>query len=116
METEPPHPLARRELALTIAEQGDFGRAVELFEHELRATRRPDATLYTNLGLAHARAGHVALAEAAFKQALVLDPKHRPALDNLAALYQLEGRLDEAEVLGRAARDLGNPGEPPLSK
>jgi tetratricopeptide (TPR) repeat protein len=112
MRADPPHPDARRELALVYAERGEFLRAAELFEEELRVTRRPDATVYANLGLALARAGELGRAEAALLQALSLDEKQAHALANLAALYQKSGRESEAATL---RVKLGNLSPPPAS-
>jgi tetratricopeptide (TPR) repeat protein len=106
---DPPHPHARRELALAAADQGNYPRAIELFEEELRVIGRPDATIYANLGLACARAGQEERAEAALKQALVVDAGHAAALTNLAALYAAQGRyVDAAALLERAQRAGGN--------
>jgi tetratricopeptide (TPR) repeat protein len=113
---DPPHAHARRELALAHAERGDFARAIALFEEELRGPRRPDASTYANLGLAYAKSGERALAEASFRQALKLDDRHPNALANLAALLAGDGRYLEAAALVRRAREAGNSAPPPASK
>jgi Flp pilus assembly protein TadD len=92
MRADPPHPEARRELALLFAEQGEYLKAAALFEEELRATRKPDANVYANLGLALARAGELERAEAALLQALQLDENHAMAKANLEALRNLPKR------------------------
>jgi len=90
MRADPPHPEARRELALVYAERGEYLRAAELFEEELRLTRRPDANVFANLGLALAKAGERERAEAALLQALQLDEHHVEAQKNLQALRNLK--------------------------
>jgi len=107
----PPHAHARRELALVHAERGDFARAIALFEEELRGTRRPDASIYANLGLAYVQHGERELGEAALRQALKLDERHPNALANLAKLLAGDGRYLEAATLVRRARrrELGDP-------
>ncbi len=116
LRADPPHVAARRELALTCAERGDYARAIALFEEELRVTRRPDASVYANLGLAYAKNGDTLHAEAALRQALVVDGRHLRALTNLSALYAGQGRYLEAATLLRRARELGNSAAPPASK
>jgi Flp pilus assembly protein TadD len=116
LRADPPHAHARRELALVCAERGDYGLAAALLEEELRVTRRPDATVYANLGLAYARQGERESAEAALRQALVLDRRHANALMNLAALCAADGRYMEAAALLRRAREPGNSAGPPASK
>jgi Flp pilus assembly protein TadD len=111
---DPPHPRARRELALTCADRGDFARAIALLEEELREGRRPDASIYANLGLAYARLGDGSAAEAALGQALRLRPGHRAALQNLAAVYASQGRWLEAAALLRRVRQ-GNSDPRPAS-
>jgi Flp pilus assembly protein TadD len=118
---DPPHPRARRELALVCAERGDRARAVALFEEELRATRRPDAWVYTQLGVIFIEAGEPSRAEAALRQALVHDPEHPQALAQLARLLAGDGRYLEAAALHRRAteeraRRSGNPAPPAASK
>jgi Flp pilus assembly protein TadD len=112
----PPHPRARRELALTLAQRGEYRRAITLFEEELRAERRADPALFANLGLAYARAGEPERAEAALRQALHLEPEQPDALGNLAALYAQRGRWVEAAALYARARARGNFSAPPASK
>jgi Flp pilus assembly protein TadD len=60
------------------------------------------------LGLAYARRGDPFTAEAALLQALRLFPRHRGALQNLAAVYSSQGRWPEAAGLLGRLRDSGN--------
>jgi Flp pilus assembly protein TadD len=116
LRADPPHPHGRRELALVCAERGDHACAVALLEEELRVTRRADASVYANLGLAYAKNGERASAEAALRQALTIDQRHAHALTNLAALCAADGRYLEAAALLRRAREHGNSPSAPASK
>jgi len=123
LRADPPHPHARRQLALVYAERGDHAQAIALLEEELRVTRRPDASVYANLGLAYAKKGERESAEAALRQAITIDRRHAHALTNLAALCASDGRWVEAATLLRRARDAsepsrgrGNSGGPEASK
>ncbi|QDF97902.1 hypothetical protein CJ010_15870 [Azoarcus sp. DD4] len=69
----------------------------ELVASELAAAELPESHL--NLGTLHARSGDAAAAEAAFRQALTLDPRSVPARVNLADLYRQTGRDAEAEQI-----------------
>jgi Flp pilus assembly protein TadD len=113
---DPPHPRARQELALVHAERGDYGCATKLLEEELRVTRRADASVYANLGLAYAKSGDRHSAEAALRQALALEHRHAHALANLAALCAADGRYLEAAALLRRAPEDGNSSSSPASK
>ncbi len=57
---------------------------------------RPEANL--NLGLIALAAGEEAVAERAYRDALVLDPRFVPAHVNLADLYRAQGREAESEA------------------
>jgi tetratricopeptide (TPR) repeat protein len=69
---------------------------------------RPEA--HASLGSLHAERGQRAEAEAAYRQALALDPRFVPAAVNLADLYRMAGDEPRAEATLRAAlkRDAGN--------
>jgi Flp pilus assembly protein TadD len=112
---DPPHPRARRELAVACAEHGELDRAISLFEAELREGCPPDASIYANLGLAYARRGDRTTAEGALRHALRLRPRHRGALQNLAAVYSAQGRWLEAAALLRRLHDSGNSDPLPAS-
>jgi tetratricopeptide (TPR) repeat protein len=116
LRAEPPHPDARRELALTCADRGDYARAAELFEEELRVTRRRDATVFVNLGVAYARMGEPGKAEAALREALRIDGRHVAALGNLARILADRGATREAAALADRAREVRNSAAPPVSK
>jgi Flp pilus assembly protein TadD len=56
---------------------------------------RPESNL--NLGLLAASAGEPQVAEGAYRQAILLDPRFVPAYANLADLYRTQGRESDAE-------------------
>jgi len=62
-----------------------------------------DPVLHNDLGVALARCGHIAPAEAAFRDALSLKPDYADAHENLGWLMAQEGRLDEAATHLREA-------------
>jgi len=72
---------------------------------------RPDAQV--NLGSLYAERGQAAEAEAAYRQALALDPGFVPAAVNLADLYRNRGEEPLAEATLRAALKR-EPGSAPL--
>ena len=52
---------------------------------------------YNTLGVVYQRAGHPVPAAAAFEQVLAQDPRHLPAMVNLAPVLRTLGRHDEAD-------------------
>jgi tetratricopeptide (TPR) repeat protein len=63
------------------------------------------AELMLGLGSAHFRSGQMAEAQAAFLEAVKIDPKLGPAHNNLAVMYMLNGQFDEAkQALARAEK------------
>ncbi len=87
---------------LTPQQRFDFDRdSDELVAAEMASSDRPEAHL--SLGAFYAQAGQVAKAEAAYRQALLLDPRFTPALVNLADLYRQLNRDADAEPLLRQA-------------
>ncbi len=75
----------------------DFAIAAHLLPHFGRA--------WNNLGIAHARLGQLAEAEAAYREAIDADSNSAAAYNNLGGLYLSEGRAKEAlEVIREAVR------------
>lgn len=65
-----------------------------------------NAAAYNDLGIAHARRGEFAAAEAAFRKALAVDPSIRAARVNLGMALALGGEAGRAvTILGPVARD-----------
>ncbi len=88
--------------AVALEAAGRVEEAVALYRKLLEEA--PSALLWTNLGNAEAGREQWALAEAAYRQALALDPVNGDALNNLAWLLLEQGeRLPEAEELARRA-------------
>lgn len=91
-----------------LEEKGNDMEALEAYEGLLR--RHPDSVVgWTNAANVRARLGDAAGAEAAYRRALALAPGDRDALNNLAWLLFIEGRLAEAEPLARAAAGADGP-------
>jgi Flp pilus assembly protein TadD len=102
---------ARNALRYSVALEnaGRAGEAVPLYR-SLLEDDPGSALLWTNLGNAEASRGEAALAEAAYRRALGLDPAHADALNNLAwLLLEQRYRLAEAEELARRAVASGGP-------
>lgn len=96
--------------AVALEAAGRTGEAVALYR-SLLEDDPGSVLLWTNLGNAEAGRGEAALAEAAYRRALELDPASSDALNNLAwLLLDEEGeRLAEAEELARRAATAGGP-------
>jgi hypothetical protein len=71
--------------AATMARNTDYGSEVALWEATSRASPGK-ARVWNNLGYAHAQAGDRERAAAAYERALVLDPLHEKARNNLLDL------------------------------
>lgn len=102
---------ARNVLRYSVAleDAGRAGEAVPLYRDLLEGDPG-SALLWTNLGNAEAGRGEAALAEAAYRRALELDPAYSDVLNNLAwLLLEQGGRLAEAEDLARRAVASGGP-------
>lgn len=80
----PTHPQANINLGKTLARQARWQESFEIF-----ALAVGDAAAHSNVGVLMAKAGHYAEAEAAFEQALAMDPnlpQARAFLDKLRAV------------------------------
>ena len=65
------------------------------------------AGLMLGLGSAHFRSGQMAEAQAAFEQAVKIDPKLGPAHNNLAVMYMMSGQFEEAKQAVKRAEKAG---------
>lgn len=61
---------------------------------------------WSNLGLALSRCGELSSAVQALSRAHLIDPKYLPAINNLAAVYQLIGDYDNQLLMAQTAVDL----------
>lgn len=81
---------------LTALRNLDYLTEVRLWEQTARVSPHK-ARVFNNLGFAYSAAGCGKKAEAAYRQALVLDPAYGLASDNLASLLEREQSLPRAE-------------------
>jgi chemotaxis protein methyltransferase WspC len=88
-----------------LADQGCFDEAVAAGDAYLRA-HGPSAGAYCLLGVVHDASGHADEAEACFRKALYLEPRHEEAVTHLALIVERRGAADEAKVLWSRARRL----------
>ena len=65
------------------------------------------AGLMLGLGSAHFRAGQLPEAQAAFQEAVKIDPKLGPAHNNLAVMYMMNGQFEEAKQAVKRAEKAG---------
>jgi Flp pilus assembly protein TadD len=93
--------------AVLLEDSGHPEEAVAAY-HQL-LDHYPSPLGWTNLGNAEAKLDHDDQATAAFRHALSLDPLYRDALNNFAWFLLRKNRLDEAELLARAAVNVPGP-------
>ena len=98
---QPDQPDALHLLGVTEQQQGRFAESAALIGRALAL--RPDATIACNLANALLRLGRLSEAEAASRQALVLDPQLAMGHANLGAALHGQGRLAEAANAFRIA-------------
>lgn len=87
-------------LAVIAAVQGKYPEASELYKKAL-ACPSPTPDLWNDVGYCHYLQHQMPDAEGAFRQALMLAPQHRSALNNLAMTMGEQGNLEEAYRLFR---------------
>lgn len=92
-------------------------RVVENASHNGREQRfQVPADLSLALGSAYLRSGQLPDAERAYLEATQVDPKMGSAYNNLAVVYMLTSRLDDAEKSVKRAEKAGFPVSPQLKK
>ncbi len=76
------------------------GAVDDAYAHAREAVRQDPsyAGAYNTLGVIYQRRGLTTAAERAYREALVRDDKHKPALQNMAGLLLPQGRVAEATV------------------
>lgn len=89
-----------------LADAGRLDEAAALAESRLHAGE-PDPEAYYLLGLVNDARGETAAAEAAYRKALYLAPRHVETLAHLAALLEQRGERDAARRLRERARQAG---------
>ena len=78
--------------------------------------QKPPAFVSLSLGSAHFRSGQLEDAEREWKAAVAADPRFGEAHNNLAALFAMSGRRQEAEAEVRAAERDGYRVHPQLKE
>lgn len=107
---DPTHLKARNGLATLYAGQGDFARAIALWQAMTLegegADGQASAFLYSNLGYAHFLNGQFEHALAALEKACLLDPLNERAWDHLGAALEKVGQHQRAQQMHRQASAL----------
>lgn len=81
-------------LALCYDDAGNYTAAEEAYTQAL--AYRPNATLWSNLGLCRQRQGQFERAQDAYENAIQLNPKNPYAYNNLSALFFRDGDYESA--------------------
>lgn len=102
------HVNARNGLAALYAEQGDYARAIALWQGLTeQAPAGPDtAYLFSNLGYAYLLSGDYARALAPLEKSCMLDPLNHRAWQHLGSALEQIGQLQRAQLMYRQARAL----------
>ncbi|AZY48523.1 CheR family methyltransferase [Bordetella avium] len=106
----PPVDAAQRDAALqSVAALADQGRLDEAWaaSEAFMAKHGASAGIWYLRGLIKDAGGQVEAAHDAYRKALYLDPAHRQAMLQLAALLHAEGKQEASERLSARARRLG---------
>ena len=94
----PKNPEVNHCLAIIADKQQKFALADQHYQAALKVLPN-DLSLLSDLGYSYSLRGDAEEAEKTWKQALEMDPTHRGALSNLAAIYAKQDRKDEAFTL-----------------
>ena len=94
---DPAFPPARIFRAIILQRNGLPLQALEEAERALDCMGHPDPGILINYGVIQKNAGRLDRAAQAYERALELNPGLRSAQANLATIYLIQGRLDEAE-------------------
>ncbi|MES2113805.1 MAG: LytR C-terminal domain-containing protein [Pseudomonadota bacterium] len=110
LQLAPRHVNARNGLAVLYAGQGDYGKAIVLWQELVRESAgvvTPEsAFLLGNLGYAYLLAGDGAQAVSALEKACVLDPLNAVSWEHLARALEQQGQGERAALMLRQARSL----------
>src|SRR5262249_8217332 len=95
---DPSDPIANSNLAAYELQQGDVQQAIEKFQTILRSNNDPRlrASIFSNLGSAHARLHQYEAAKVSYQSALELDPMRLQAVIGLGLVAQKSGDLPTA--------------------
>ena len=101
---DPNSSMALNNLGKIYLDRGMYEPARQLFRKKM--TLRPNEIVCDNLGEALFALDSLAAAEAAFKQALELNPDYTDAMNDLAAVYGKRGNFNEAMALWKRVEEL----------
>lgn len=90
-----------RRLAIVADMQGRFSVADEHYQATLRLRPR-DVDVISDKGYSYFLRGNTQQAEMVLREALLIDPSHKRAMANLAAIYAQQNRYPEALAMFRA--------------
>ncbi|MEC5158925.1 MULTISPECIES: LytR C-terminal domain-containing protein [unclassified Janthinobacterium] len=108
LQFDPGHVNAGNALAVLAAAQGDYGRAIALWQDLTRAGAAAprSAFLFANLGYAYFLGGDNERALAALEQACVLDPSNARSWEHLGAVLAKIGQAERAALMLAQAASL----------
>lgn len=110
LKADPAHVNARNGLATLYAEQGEFVKAIPIWEQltmQASAKAGPEsAFLFSNLGYAHFLNGEYEKALSALEQACLLDPLNHRAWQHLGSALEKLGQDERAQLMYQQARAL----------
>ena len=92
---DPGHQQVSRRLAVLYDRQGNTARALREYELALAATPR-DSDLLNDLGYFHHQRKALPEAEKCYREAVAVNPQHRPAWVNLGVLLADQDRFEES--------------------
>lgn len=110
LRADPHHVNARNGLATLYAEQGEFAKAIPIWQQltqEAEGKAGPEtAFLFSNLGYAHFLSGEYDNALAALEKACVLDPLNYRAWSHLGSALEKLGQPERAQLMYKQAAAL----------
>ncbi|HEU4843972.1 MAG TPA: LytR C-terminal domain-containing protein [Burkholderiaceae bacterium] len=110
LQLDPRHVNARNGMAVLYAGQGDYGKAILLWQELVResagALTPESAFLLGNLGYAYLLAGDGGPAVSALEKACLLDPRNAMSWEHLAQALERQGQGERAALMLRQARSL----------